>query len=174
MLQASEGHPQHRWEAVECEITIGARSTLAIRSVFIGSAAVFSAALIAGLTIADAQEVGIDIGKAEYLSSCAGCHGFDGKGNELAASQLNKPIPDLTILQKNNGGAFPISRLYNVIDGREAVAAHDPRDMPVWGTVFGIRAAPSSSGAATIHERESYTWRRILALIGHISAMQSK
>ena len=124
--------------------------------------------MVAGLTIGQAQEPGVDIGKIEYLNSCAGCHGFDGKGNELAASQLNKAIPDLTTFEKNNGGIFPVSRLYNVIDGREAVAAHGPREMPVWGSAFGMRVAQPSGGAATINERESYTWRRILALIAHI------
>jgi mono/diheme cytochrome c family protein len=132
------------------------------------------AALIAAPSIGHAQQPAVDIGKVEYLNSCAGCHGFDGKGNELAAAQLNKSMPDLTTLQKNNGGTFPVSRLYNVIDGREAVAAHGPRDMPVWGSAFGMQVAHSSGGAATASERESYTWRRILALIGHISAMQSK
>jgi mono/diheme cytochrome c family protein len=126
------------------------------------------------LTIAHAQERAVDIGKIEYLNSCAGCHGVDGKGNELAAAQLNKSMPDLTTLQKNNGGTFPVSKLYNVIDGRETVADHGPREMPVWGSAFGMRVAQSTGGAATVNEREAYTWRRILALIGHISTMQSK
>ena len=143
------------------------------RLVWIGSAAL-AAALIAAPAIGHAQQPAPDIGKAEYLNSCAGCHGSDGKGSELIAGQLNKSIPDLTTLQKDNGGIFPVSRLYNVIDGREAVAAHGPRAMPVWGAAFGMRVARSSGGAASASEKESYTWRRILALIGHISTLQSK
>jgi mono/diheme cytochrome c family protein len=148
------------------------RNTWAIPPLSIG--AVLGAALLATGTTADAQQRAADIGKIEYLNSCAGCHGPDGKGNELAAAQLNKFIPDLTTLQKNNGGTFPVSRLYYVIDGREAVAARGPREMPVWGSAFATRVAQSSGGAVNIKERETYTWRRILALIGHISTMQSK
>ena len=149
------------------------KTGLAIRLARIGSLAV-GAALIAAPIIGHAQERAVDIGKIEYLNSCAGCHGFDGKGSELAAAQLNKSMPDLTTLQKNNGGTFPVSRLYSVIDGREAAAAHSPRDMPVWGSVFGMRVESLSGDAVTIRERESYTSRRILALIGYISTMQSK
>jgi mono/diheme cytochrome c family protein len=145
----------------------------AARSSWIGSAAL-GAALIAASTIGHAQERGVDIGKVEYLNSCAGCHGFDGKGNELIAGQLNKSIPDLTAVQKNNRGVFPLSRLYRVIDGREAVAAQGPREMPVWGNAFGMRFAQSAGSTATARERESYTWHRILAVIGHISTLQSK
>jgi len=60
------------------------------------ASAALGAALIAASTIGHAQERAVDIGKVEYLNSCAGCHGSDGKGNELIAAQLNKFIPDLT------------------------------------------------------------------------------
>jgi mono/diheme cytochrome c family protein len=136
--------------------------------------AALGAALITAPTIGHAQVPMVDIGKVEYRNSCAGCHGFDGKGNELVAAQLNKSMPDLTALQKNNRGTLPLSRLYNVIDGREAAATYGPRDMPVWGSAFGMRVDESSGDAATVRERESYTWRRIFALIGYISTMQSK
>jgi len=132
------------------------------------------AALLTACTIVYAQQQAADVGKAEYLTSCAGCHGADGKGNELTAAQLNKPMPDLTRLRKENGGSFPLSRLYNVIDGRESVAAHGARDMPVWGSAFATRVAQLAGGAAAVKESESYTWRRILALIWYISTIQSK
>lgn len=143
------------------------------RSSWIGSAAL-GVALFAASTIGHAQERAVDIGKVEYLNSCAGCHGLDGKGNELMAGQLSKSIPDLTAVQKNNTGIFPLSKLYSVIDGREAVALHGPREMPVWGNAFGMRFAQSAGSAASAKGRESYTWHQILALIGHISTLQSK
>ena len=77
---------------------------------------------------------GADIGKQEYLSKCASCHGKDAKGDGPVAGSLKQKVADLTVLAKNTGSIFPFARIYDVIDGREAVAAHGPRDMPVWGS----------------------------------------
>jgi mono/diheme cytochrome c family protein len=79
---------------------------------------------------------GMDLGKNEYLRSCASCHGETGKGDGPAAKSLPKPPGDLTKLAKNNNGVFPISRVYDVIDGRMQVIMHGTREMPVWGDVF--------------------------------------
>jgi hypothetical protein len=48
---------------------------------------------------------------------------------------------DLTVLVAANGGIFPTSRVIETIDGRREVAAHGPRDMPVWGR--SMRFAPA-------------------------------
>jgi hypothetical protein len=37
-----------------------------------------------------------------------------------------------------------------VIDGRTAVAAHGPRDMPVWGAVFTQAATDEGGGYAEL------------------------
>jgi len=146
---------------------------LGTRLSWIGRAAL-GVVLFAAPALCRAQEPTADSGRVEYLNSCAVCHGVDGKGNELAAALLRISIPDLTALQKNNGGTLPLSRLYNAIDGRDAVATRGPRAMPVWGRALGMRLGKLSGGAATVQERESYAWRRILALIGYISNIQSK
>ena len=49
---------------------------------------------------------------------------------------LPKPPGELTTLSKNTNGVFPISRVYDVIDGRMQVVIHGTREMPVWGDVF--------------------------------------
>ena len=59
--------------------------------------------MIASLTVAfatAAQAEDFDAGKAEFQSSCASCHGTDGKGNGPVSEQLKVPPPDLTILAK--------------------------------------------------------------------------
>ena len=74
-----------------------------------------------------------DRGKAEYQSSCAPCHGKDGKGNGPVSAGLKVPPPDLTVLAKKNNGVFPFNSVYEIIDGRKSVIAHGTRDMPIWG-----------------------------------------
>jgi hypothetical protein len=52
------------------------------------------------------------------------------------AAQLKTAPTDLTRLAKKNEknrGVFPQSAVNEIIDGRQAVEAHGPRDMPVWG-----------------------------------------
>ena len=111
--------------------------------------AVLAAALIGAPVLAYAQ-MPVDIGKREYLLACAVCHGDSGKGDCPVVEYLKKPAADLTKIQKNNSGVFPFDRLYEVIDGREAVGAHGPRDMPVSSVTNAAIACPlSGSGRPT-------------------------
>ena len=110
--------------------------------------AVLGAALVAAPVLGYAQDE--DLGKRVYVNRCAVCHGVSGKGDGPLATQLKAHVADLTQIQKNNRGVFPFDRLYRVIDGREAVAAHGPREMPVWGNenevdiTTGFLAAPGN------------------------------
>lgn len=71
-----------------------------------------------------------------YLRYCASCHGTDAKGGGPLAGSLTTAPADLTTLAQRSGGHFDESAVMATIDGRRAVAAHGPRDMPVWGAVF--------------------------------------
>ncbi|MGN8545065.1 c-type cytochrome [Bradyrhizobium sp. 13971] len=94
--------------------------------------------MIAGLTAgfaAAAYAEDADVGKAEFQASCASCHGVDGKGKGPVAGQLKVPPADLTALAKNNNGVFPITAVYEAIDGRRTISAHGTHEMPIWGTI---------------------------------------
>jgi mono/diheme cytochrome c family protein len=75
------------------------------------------------------------IGELEYSSFCATCHGKDGRGNGPKANQLSATPTNLTLLSKLNGGSFPETAVYNIIDGRRVGDFHG-QEMPVWGEYF--------------------------------------
>jgi len=114
----------------------------------------------------------VDFGKREYQANCANCHGVGGKGDGPIADLLTKKSTDLTVLSKNNGGIFPIARLYEVIDGTKEVKIHGPRDMPVWGQEYSTKAAEYYRDVD--YDPEVYVRARILALIDYIHRLQSK
>jgi mono/diheme cytochrome c family protein len=75
-------------------------------------------------------------GPEMFRAYCAVCHGADGRGGGPAADALKKRPADLTQLSRKSGGKFPAFRIANIIQGRDVVAAHGSRDMPIWGSVF--------------------------------------
>jgi mono/diheme cytochrome c family protein len=75
-------------------------------------------------------------GAVLYHQYCESCHGPTGKGDGPVAASLQRPPADLTTLAQRTGGRFDEAAVMAVIDGRRAVAAHGPREMPVWGAVF--------------------------------------
>jgi mono/diheme cytochrome c family protein len=74
-------------------------------------------------------------GEVLYARFCASCHGGGGRGDGPLAGQLSTAPSDLTMLARRPEG-FDEGGLMAVIDGRRAVAAHGPREMPGWGVVF--------------------------------------
>jgi mono/diheme cytochrome c family protein len=139
------------------------RSTLA--ALLVGAAAI-------GMASVPLAAEKLDVGKREYDASCANCHGLDGKGGGSFAQMLQVSMPDLTTLAKRNGGVFPISRVYNVIDGREEIKAHGTREMPIWGRHFSFRAAPQYDDWE--YEPEAFVRARILAVVDYLYRMQAK
>ena len=119
-------------------------------------------------SVAWAQD--FDEGKFEYQSSCAPCHGQDGKGKGPVSSQLKVAPPDLTALAKKNNGIFPVRSVYEVVDGRQAVLTHGTRDMPIWGnryTVAAVREHP-------FYDPENLVRTRILAIIDYLNRIQDR
>jgi mono/diheme cytochrome c family protein len=134
----------------------------------IGASAVMVAAT--GVTTAVAADK-VDLGKREYESNCIACHGKDLKGGAYVDFLKVSP-PDLTLLSKKNGGVFPLERVYAVIDGRQEVKAHGPRDMPIWGRDYQIKAGEYYVDMN--YDPEAFVRGRIFALIDYLNRMQAK
>ena len=132
-----------------------------------------TAAVIIGLGSPTWAQV-FDAGQAEYQSSCATCHGIDGKGKGPISTELRLPPPDLTVLAKKNNGVFPLSSVYEAIDGRKVIIAHGTRDMPVWGW----RLSPAQIEQSLRHylpiDPEYVVRLRILAVIDYLNRIQEK
>lgn len=110
------------------------------------------------------------LGSDIYRTSCAVCHGTDGKGGgEFGQVLLVKP-PNLTTLSAKNDGVFPFLKVFQFIDGRTVVGAHGTRVMPIWGDVFkgevGESAGPFGS--------ELLIRARMVALVDYIESLQQK
>ncbi len=111
----------------------------------------------------------VGLGAGDFRTYCAACHGVEAKGDGTVAEFLTIAAADLTQLKKKNNGIFPRERISAVIDGREQVKVHGPRDMPVWGDWFRTEAATADS---TPDEREATVAARIKALVDYIETLQ--
>ena len=140
--------------------------------------------MIAGLGVGlagVAQAEDFDPGKSEFQSSCAACHGADGKGNGPVGAQLKVSPSDLTVLARNGNGTFHTNAVYKIIDGSKAVPAHGSREMPIWGERFNpIVNLPHSVDpsywklAGPDQNPEVVVRKRILAVIDYLSRIQQK
>jgi hypothetical protein len=117
---------------------------------------------------------GTDIGKREYTENCATCHGVSGEGNGPLAGIINQRVTDLTVLSKENNGAFPFVRIYEVIDGTREATAHGTRDMPIWGSVYNEQAPQWLGFDYSREDARAFVRGRILALIGYIQTLQAE
>ncbi|SLN12444.1 hypothetical protein PEL8287_00360 [Roseovarius litorisediminis] len=133
--------------------------------------AVLFLAVAMGLVANNARSAEKTFGEYEYMNACAQCHGPEGKGNGPMAGFLSGSLPDLTLLQKNNGGVFPVTRVYEVIDGEGSMGPHGTREMPAWGNRFRRRAGDQMSFDLAVNP-ESFVRVRILALIEHLASIQ--
>jgi mono/diheme cytochrome c family protein len=145
--------------------------TAALRSLTIASL------IIAFSACASAQ--GVDVGKVEYQTNCAACHGTDAKGNGPVSKELKTRPADLTVLAKKNKGVFPLKAVTEVIDGREVITSHGTREMPVWG----YRLVPP--GHYILKNADDYLYlpatspeaavrSRILSIIDYLNRIQEK
>jgi len=113
----------------------------------------------------------VDLGRNDFMTYCAPCHGVEGRGDGTVAEFLTIPAADLTQLTKKNMGNFPRERMTEVIDGRREVKVHGARDMPVWGDWFD-KEADSTRVPKKTHEE--IVGARIEALVNYIETIQEK
>jgi len=135
--------------------------------------AILAASISMSVSVGGAHAEGMTLGEFEYNNSCAACHGAEANGDgPLAPFFKAGALPNLTLLQKNNGGVFPVSRVYAMIEGTADVRAHGGRDMPVWGKRYRARIDPSLDPDFGPQDPEAYVTYRILALIEYLSTLQ--
>lgn len=128
--------------------------------------------LSANAVALDKSDTKLDVGKMEYHSACASCHGLTGKGDDgPLKSLLTIPVPNLTVLAKNNKGVFPFDKVYQIIDGRQEVKAHGPRDMPVWGNAFNSQSSLYFENYPP-QDSESAARSRIIAITEYLYRLQ--
>jgi hypothetical protein len=132
---------------------------------------------------ASAQD--IDVGKNEFQSSCAACHGADGKGKGPLSAELKSTPADLTVLAEKNNGVFPHKAVTEVIDGRKAYKAHGTREMPIWGyrytpmpnltfTPISPNAKRADQNLKAYYDSEIVIRNRILAIVDYLNRIQTK
>lgn len=114
------------------------------------------------------SEDGIQKGHKEFTTTCAVCHGKDGKGKGLFSPQLKVKPKDLTSIRSRNGGIFPFIEMYKIIDGREDTNVHGSQVMPVWGGRF---SAESWFDVSTQHA-ETVARGKIFELLLYLESIQ--
>lgn len=106
-------------------------------------------------------------GRAIFNENCAMCHGANARGGGALAAGM-KPAPaDLTVLARENGGAFPVNRVLSQIDGYlKGDLAGD--GMPEFGTLLEGELVPveTDDGAMTP------TPRPLAALLAYMETIQ--
>ena len=126
----------------------------------VGLAASLTLALVVATNAYAADD---DLGARLFFNHCAACHGDAAEGGGPVAAAMRVTVPNLRTLATRNDGAFPAEAVRAYIDGRESVAAHGDRQMPVWGDVF--RGPEQGTAERTVR-------RRIDALVQFIETLQ--
>lgn len=124
--------------------------------------------------MAQAEGKAMSIGEFEYLNSCAQCHGRTGKGDGPLAAVLKAGAPDLTQLQKANGGVFPVSRVFQIINGGVQVPGHGRPEMLAWGFRYRANAAEALGPYYSREDEDAYVQIHLLALVEYLATLQQK
>ncbi len=140
-------------------------------------AALLGAVVVATPLLAHAQK-SFDLGKREFESRCAVCHGPAAKGDgpymRFSAFKATG-VSDLTLIAKRAGGTFPFKKVYEYIDGTLEIGAHGPRDMPIWGRQYLRQASEEyrdEDFERAPFDPALFTRTRILALTDYLNRIQ--
>lgn len=107
-----------------------------------------------------------EIGEAEYMQTCAVCHGESGKGDGPLAELMTVTMPDLTRIAAASDGAFPLQEIIMVIDGRTGIRGHG-YPMPIWGSRFEAEMSDTGPMASELAVRG-----RVLSLALYLESIQ--
>lgn len=106
-------------------------------------------------------------GQYEYMNHCASCHGEAGTGDGPLVTFFKEPVPDLTVLARDNDGVFPFLETLMIVDGRSGLRGHGGT-MPVWGDTFEAAAAEQ----AGVYGAETIARGRLLSLVEYLITIQ--
>lgn len=105
-------------------------------------------------------------GAAFFADNCVLCHGPRGKGDGAFAKSFKTPVPDLTVLSRQNGGTFPAAKALTYIYG-DPEQSHLARVMPQFGMVMADDLVPLEiDGVLTP------TPRALAALLAYMESIQ--
>lgn len=105
-------------------------------------------------------------GAAFFAENCASCHGSDARGAGPASAGLSPRPTDLTLLARQNGGAFPTARALSYIYG-DPEQGHLARVMPQFGGSLADDLVPLEvDGVLTP------TPRALAALLAYLESVQ--
>jgi mono/diheme cytochrome c family protein len=107
-------------------------------------------ASVMGASSTLAQDLSKSTGPQLFRQFCASCHGPNGDGDGPVAPFFRLIPPDLTLIARRAGGAFPAGRMQRIVDGREVLPAHGSREMPVWGMQFSLVTGEQAAADAAI------------------------
>jgi hypothetical protein len=102
-------------------------------------------------------------GRDNFDFYCANCHGADARGNGPLAVRMMPPPPDLTLVARRNGGAFPRERIAAYVRGSHPEPVHGTTDMPDWWQIF-IGLDPAD--VRTAH--------RIVNIVEYVESLRSR
>jgi mono/diheme cytochrome c family protein len=147
--------------------TVGLRGALGGTAI----ALLFMAAAPSAVAQGESENKGFDVfsGRVTFQRYCASCHGPEAHGDGNVAQYLKVQPANLTLLRQKYDGEFPVDAIAEFIDGREAVAGHGTREMPVWGDVFQSTLAEPQPTPEAGHERAD---RIIHQLVMYLESIQ--
>lgn len=136
-------------------------------SLAVFAASVFASTVFAVSSVAEApfDPMLAEMGAVEYKRYCASCHGTLGHGDGPVADILRRGPSDLTRITARRGERFPFEKIARYIDGSFDVPAHGSRDMPIWGTRFGI-------DIPEVDIAESVSRGKIATLVEYLKSIQ--
>jgi mono/diheme cytochrome c family protein len=150
------------------------RSAEGLSRAILATGALVAVFLIAAPAMAQPQDYNespgfaVASGRVTFQRYCASCHGSTAVGDGNVAQYLKIPPADLTGLIAKYG-EFPEENVYQYIDGREAVAGHGTREMPVWGEVFQSTLAMQPTSQ---EDGETRAGRLIYQLVEYLKSIQ--
>jgi len=109
----------------------------------------------------------VEVGREEFATHCASCHGMDARGGGPVAASLRTAPADLTRIAARRGGDYPADEIAAWIDGRLAPGAHGTREMPVWGARLADGLPPEPLTQDLVRGR-------IVTLVEYLESIQVK